>query len=69
MKRGDMGKKSNAAAEASPTRRRARRKRGLLRRSLGKLVLVGMVSAVAKFFADSSKGGDRRKKVMGMVGK
>ena len=64
-----MGKKSKAAAEAATTGRRAKRKRGFLRRSLGKLALVGAVSAAARYFGDSAEGEARRKKVRGIVGR
>lgn len=58
-----MGKKK--AAEPAPSGRRAKRKRGFIRRSLGKLVFVGAIGAAAKYLGNP----DQRKKVMGMIGR
>ncbi len=57
--------KRTKPAPAVTTRKRSLRRRGFLRRSLGRLVVMSAFGAVAKYFTDAAN----RKKVMGLVGK
>lgn len=59
-----MAKKSRPAAPVATTRR-TKRRRGFLRRRLGRLVVMSAVGAAVKYFGDAAN----RKKVMGLVGK
>jgi hypothetical protein len=59
-----LSKKSKAAAPVT-TGRRVKRRRGFLRRSLGRLVVVSAVSAAARYLGDAAN----RKKILGLVGK
>lgn len=56
-----MSKKSKPAAPVA-TGKRVKRRRGFLRRRLGRLVVVSAVGAVVKYFSDAGN----RKKVMGL---
>lgn len=63
-KEDSLSKKNKSAAPAT-TGRRIKRRRGFLRRSLGRLVVVSAVSAAARFLADAGN----RKKILGIVGR
>lgn len=39
------------------------------RRLIAKLVVLGAISAVTKYFSDFKQGGARRQKLMGLFGK
>ena len=56
-----MSKKSKPAAPVA-TGKRTKRRRGFLRRRLGRLVVVSAIGAVVKYFA----GAGTRKKGMGL---
>jgi hypothetical protein len=59
-----MAKKSKPAAPVA-TAKRTKRRRGFLRRRLGRLVVMSAVGAAFNYFSDAAN----RKKVMGLVGK
>ena len=59
-----MAKKSKPAAPAA-TGNRTKRRRGFLRRRLGRLVVMSAVGAAIKYFGDAAN----RKKLMGLVGR
>jgi hypothetical protein len=60
-----MGKKSKAEASTGSRRR----KRGFIRRTLRRMLVMAAVSAAVKYFSDSGQGEDRRKRAMGLVGR
>jgi hypothetical protein len=59
-----MSKKSKPAAPPS-TPKKTRRRRGFLRRRLGRLVVMSAVGAAVKYFSDAAN----RKKITGLLGK
>lgn len=59
-----MAKKSKSAAPVA-TARRTKRRRGFLRRRLGRLVVMSAVGAAVKYFGDAAN----RKKLAGLAGK
>lgn len=59
-----MAKKSKPAAPAT-TGKRTKRRRGFLRRRLGRLVVMSAVGAAVRYLGDEAN----RKKVMGLVGR
>jgi hypothetical protein len=59
-----MAKKSKPAAPAV-TAKRTKRRRGFLRRRLGRLVVMSAVGAAVKYFGDAAN----RKKALGLIGK
>jgi hypothetical protein len=59
-----MAKKSKPAAPVA-TAKRTKRRRGFLRRRLGRLVVMSAVGAAVNYFSVAAN----RKKVMGLVGK
>ncbi len=59
-----MAKKSKPAAPAE-TGKRTKRRRGFLRRRLGRLVVMSAVGAAVKYSSDAAN----RKKVTGLAGK
>ena len=59
-----MAKKSKPAAPAA-TGKRTKRRRGFLRRRLGRLLVMSAVGAAVKYFSDESN----RKKLTGLAGR
>lgn len=46
-----------------------RRKKGFVSRLISRTIMLGAIGAAVKYFTDSTAGGARRQKVMGLVGK
>lgn len=59
-----MAKKSKPASPVATTKRTTRR-RGFLRRRLGRVLVMSAVGAAVRYFGDAAN----RKKALGLIGK